>query len=78
MSSLRNIENNHDEHRGKDCMKKCCQLRRQAMRIITFKKKKTKLLTKEQWEPYKNEKKNYICKEKIDNKYLKNKKLLSS
>ena len=44
------------------------------MKIINFKKKKMKLLTKEQKESYENSKICYICKEKFGNKYLKNKK----
>ena len=43
------------------------------MEIINFKKKKMKLLTKEQQEPYENEKICYICKEKFENKYVKDK-----
>ena len=49
-------------------------LREQAMKIIKFKKKKMKLLTKEQQESNENTKIRYICKEKIENKYLKDKK----
>ena len=41
------------------------------MKMINFEKNKMKLLTKEQQEPYKNAKICYICKEKIENKYLK-------
>ena len=44
------------------------------MKIISFKKKKMKLLTKKQPESYENAKINYICKEKFKNKYLKDKK----
>ena len=44
------------------------------MKIINSKKKKIKLLTKEQQESYENAKICYICKEKIENKYLKDKK----
>ena len=40
------------------------------MKIINFKKKKIKLLTKEQQESYENAK-IYICKEKVENKYVK-------
>ena len=40
-SSFRSIEKKHDIYRGKDCMKKFCEfLRRHAMKIINFKKKK--------------------------------------
>ena len=45
------MENKHDVYRGKDCMKKFCGfLREHAMKIINFKKKKIKSLTKEQQE----------------------------
>ena len=41
ISSFRNIENNHDAYRVKDCMKKFCEsLREHAMKITDFKKKK--------------------------------------
>ena len=41
ISSFRSIENKHDVYRGKDCMKRLCEfLRKQAMEIINFKKKK--------------------------------------
>ena len=61
--------------RGKDCTKKICELLREhAIKIINFKKKKMKLLTKEQKESYENAKICYFCKEKFENKYLKDKK----
>ena len=54
-SSIRSIENKHDAYRGKDCMKKFCEfLREHAMKIINSKKKKVKLLPKEQQESYEN------------------------
>ena len=66
ISPFRSIENKHDVYRGKDCMKKFCEfLRKHAMKIINFKKKKVKLLTKEQQESYENAKICYICKEKF-------------
>ena len=75
MLSLKNIENKHDVHRGKDCMKKFREpLREHAMKIINFKKKKLKLLTKEQQESYWNAEICYAFKEKFENKYLKDKK----
>ena len=75
ISSFRSIENKHDMYRGKDCMKKLCEfLREHAMKIINFKKKKRKLLTKEQQESYENSKICYIYKEKVESKYLKDKK----
>ena len=49
-------------------------LREHAMKIINFKKNKMKLLTKEQQESYENAKICYICKEKFQYKYLKDKK----
>ena len=44
------------------------------MKIINFEKKKMKLLTKEHQESYENAKFCYICKEKWDDKYAKDKK----
>ena len=49
-------------------------LREPAMKVINFKKQKMNLVTKEQHEPYENEKICYICKEKFENRYLRNKK----
>ena len=72
ISSFRSIENKHDVYRGKDCMKKFCEfLREHAMKIINFKKKKMKLLTKERQESDENAKNCYICKEKFEDKYCK-------
>ena len=54
---------------------KFCQfLREHEIKIIDFKKKKMKLLTKEQQGSYENANICYICKEKFQNKYLKDKK----
>ena len=62
ISSFRSIENKYDVYRGKDFMKTFCEfLRRHAMKIINYKKKKMKLLKKEQQESYKNAKICYIC-----------------
>ena len=44
------------------------------MKIINFKKKKIKFLTKEHQESYENAKICYICKEKFENKYVKEEK----
>ena len=44
------------------------------MKIINFKKKKMKLLTKDHQESYENAKISYICEEKIENEYLKDRK----
>ena len=75
ISSFKNIEHKHDVHRGEDSMKKFYEsLREHAMKIINFKKKKMKLLTKEQQESYENTKICLICKEKFENKLLKDKK----
>ena len=66
ISLFRSIENEHDVHRVKDCMKKFCEfLRELPMKIINFKKKKMKLLTKEQKESYENAKICDICKGKF-------------
>ena len=59
------IENKQDMYRSKDCMKRFCEfLREHAMKIINFKKKKVKLLIKEQQESCDNAKICYIFKEK--------------
>ena len=56
-------------------MKKLCEsLRKDTMKIINFKKTKMKLLTKEHQESFENAKICYICKEKLENKYAKDKK----
>ena len=73
--SFRSMKNKHDIYRAKDCLKKFCEfLREHAIKIINFLKTKTKLLTKEQQESYENAKICYICKEKFENKYVKDKK----
>ena len=55
-------------------MNKCFEtLREHAMKMINFKKKNMRLFTKEQQESYENAKTCYICKEKFENKYLKEK-----
>ena len=75
VSSFRSIENKHHVYIGKDCMKHFCELlRKHAMKITNFKKKIMKLLTKEQQESYENAKICYICKEKFQNEYFKDKK----
>ena len=61
-SLFRSIKNRHDVCRGKNFMKKFCKfLRKHAMKIIIFKKKTKRLLTKEQQESYENSKILYIC-----------------
>ena len=49
----------------------CDLLTEHAMKMINFKKKKMKILTKEQQKSYENGKICYICKEKFENKYSK-------
>ena len=62
-------------YRGKDCMKTFYEFTKShAIKIINFKKKKMRLVTKEQQQSYENAKICYICKEKLENKYLKDKK----
>ena len=62
ISSFRSIENKHDACRGKDCIKQFREyLSEHAIKIT--------LLTKERLESYEY----YIRKEKLENKYLKNK-----
>ena len=49
--SFKSIESKHDVYRGKDCMKTFYEsLREHAVKITNIKKKKMKLLTKEQQE----------------------------
>ena len=57
-------------------MKRFCESLREehALKVINFKKKKMKLLTKEQHESYENTKICYICKEIFENKYFKDNK----
>ena len=72
ISLFKSIENKHDVYRGKDSMEKFCEsLREHEMEILNF--KKMKLSTKEQQESYENVKICYICKEALENKYLKDK-----
>ena len=52
----------------------CESLREHAMEMINFKKKKIKLSTKEHQESYENAKICYICKDKYEGKYAKDKK----
>ena len=56
-SSFQSIDNKYNVYGGKDCTKKNCEpLREHAMKVIKFKKKKMKLLTKERQEYHKNAK----------------------
>ena len=55
-------------------MKKYCKsLREYAMQIISFKRKKMKLLTNECQGSYENTKICYVCKETFEDKYTKDK-----
>ena len=81
ISSFRRIENKHDVYRSQDCTKKFCEVLRQnrrenssSMKIIYFFLKKKKLSIKEYQKSYENAKICYICNEKFENKYLKDKK----
>ena len=51
----------------------CKFLRKRGIKLINFRKKKMKLVTKEQQESCKNAKICYICKAKFEKKYLKDK-----
>ena len=65
ISSFKSKENRHDIYRSKACMKKFCEfLREHAREVIIFKKKKIKLITKEQQKSYHNPKVFYICGKK--------------
>ena len=67
---FKSTEKKNDVRR--DSMKKFCKsFRQSATKMINFKKKKMKLLTKEQQESYENAKICYICNEKFENKHLK-------
>ena len=58
-------------------MKNLCEFfREHAMKIISFKKKKKRLSTKEQQELYEDIKICYIYKEILENKYLKDKNIV--
>ena len=72
ISSFKTIENKHDVYRGKDCMKKFCEsLRGHAMEIINFKKKTNEVINKGAARIISKFK---YCKEKFENKYVKDKK----
>ena len=63
---FKSIENNHDVYKGNNCMKTVCESSREhAMEITNFKKKKMKLLTKEQQKSYKNAKFVIFVKKKL-------------
>ena len=65
-SSFKSIENKHNIHRGKICVKNFFKyLREHEMKITNFKKKKMKSLTKEQQESYENAKICFIFNKKF-------------
>ena len=77
ISLYRSIEYKHDVYRGNYCMKRFCEsFREHTLKIINFKKKNMKSLTKVQQESYANAKICYTCKEKLENKYFEDKKYL--
>ena len=60
----------------KDCMKKFCEsLGKHAIKLINFKKEKNEVIKKEHLKSYEIAKICYICKEKLEDKYVKYKKL---
>ena len=74
ISLFKAIEYKHNVYSGKDCMKAFCEsLRECAMKMINFEKKKMRLLANEQQKSYENAKICYICKEKFEDKYAKDK-----
>ena len=68
-------KNKHEGYRGKECMKKFLRILKKTRneKKIIIKRKKIKLLTKDQYKSYQNSKICYICKEKFENKYFKEK-----
>ena len=45
--SFRSIENKHDVYRGKSCIEKFCEsLREHALKIINFKRKRNKVISR--------------------------------
>ena len=74
ISLFKSIENNYYVYKGKYYMKNFCEsLREHAMKTINFQTKRVKPLTKEQHQSYQNAKICYICKEKLEHKYVKDK-----
>ena len=67
ISSFKDKENKHDVYRSKDCMNQFYEfLRERIIKIINFKNR--------QQESYENANIFYICKEKFEDKYAKDKK----
>ena len=74
VSPSHRIENKYDVCRSKDDMEKFIEsLREHVMKVINFKKKQMKSLTKEQQKSYENGKICDISKKKVENKCLKDK-----
>ena len=68
--SFEGLENKHDV--SKDCIKKFYEsLIGHAMRVIGLKKNKMKLLRNKQLKSYENANICYTCKEKFEDKYIK-------
>ena len=77
ISSFTSIENKHNVYRGNNCMKTFfIFLKEHAMNINNFRKRKIKLLTKEQQESYENTKICYTSMDKFENKYLRDKNIV--
>ena len=75
ISSFKRIENKYDIYIYEYCIKSLCEfLRKHGMKTNNFKKKSMRLLTKEHQESYEKVKLCYICKEKYENKHVKDKK----
>ena len=73
--SFKSIKNKLDVYRAKDSLEMFCEsLREHPLKIIIFKKKKKELLTKEQQESYLNANICYVCIEKFESNFLKDKK----
>ena len=69
------VENKHDVYRGEHCMKNLCvSLRQHAREIINFKNKKMIPLTNQEYKLYLNKKNCHICKEKLEDKCVEEKK----
>ena len=74
ISSFKSIEDKHDIQRGKDCMKKFCKSLREHKIEVILKRGKMKLLTKIQQKSYESVNICYICEEKLEDKFAKDKK----
>ena len=75
IASFKDIGNKHGIYKGKDCMKKFSEsLREHSMKVINFKKKKTKSLTNKQQESHENAKICYIYKANFEDNNIKDEK----